>query len=122
MSKWKQTAATYPIEFYPGNNVTLAFQITTPVTANNITTNVPVNITGYQFEANLLVNGQVFTGNVSVISAANGTIAPAFSRELTANVPEDCHGWELDMTDAANYKRTILAGPAIAKCKGGCNA
>jgi hypothetical protein len=122
MSKWKQTAATRGIEFYPGNNVTLAFQITTPVTANNITTNVPVNITGYQFEANLLVNGQVFTGNVSVISAANGTIAPAFSRELTANVPEDCHGWELGMTDAGNYKRTIIIGPAVALCKGGCNA
>lgn len=105
---FNQAPAKYPIRFVAGDDAKVPFQILSQVTANNITTNVPVNITGYLFSAGITVNGVAFNGNVDVVSNSNGTIAANFTDTLTSCMTPGCWPWYLTMTDTANYTRTIV--------------
>ena len=105
---FNQAPAKYPIRFVAGDDVPIPFQILQQVTANNITTNVPVNITGYTFGTGITINGIAFNGNINVISASNGTITANYNDTLTSGMSPGCWPWYLTMTDTSNYTRTII--------------
>lgn len=111
---FNQVPAKCPIRFVIGDDVKIPFQILTQVTANNITSNVPVNITGYSFETGIVTVSGTFTGNIDVISNANGTIVANFTDSVTSGIVNGCHEWYLKMTDTAAYTRTIVRDCAEA--------
>lgn len=115
---YDQVPANCPIRFVAGDDVKVPFQLLSQTTANNITTNIPVNITGYAFETGITINNVTFTGNVDVISNANGTVAANFTDSQTTNMTCGFWSWYLRMTDNSNYTRTIVLDLAEIVARG----
>lgn len=107
---FNQTPANFSVRFVVGDDVKIPLQICHTVMANNSTSTVPVNITGYQFETAIVTSSRTFTGDVGVVSASNGTITANYSDQITSLIPKGCWSWYLKMTDTDSYTRTILQG------------
>ncbi len=115
---FNQVPANCSIRFLAGDDVKMPFQICQPVTANGITSNVPVNITGYTFETGIATTSGTFTGNVDILSLANGSIAANYTDSVTSAISRGCWYWYLKMTDTSAYTRTILHGNAEVSING----
>lgn len=117
MPTFDQSPVEDNVTVYAGNNLTLPYQLLQQVTANNITSNVPVNITGYGFEAGLTINGVTVTGNVAILNAANGSIAVLYTREQIGTLTTGVGVHYLDVIDTTPYQRTYVYGQAELRAK-----
>jgi len=108
--RFDQLAATENVRFIVGNNLTMPFQIGSCVTTNNTTSFVATNITGYVFTANMTVNGTMITGNISILSAANGSMSVDYYSNSTSLLTVGCGSHAVDSVTSAGYKRTLING------------
>ena len=107
---FSQLPAIENVQVVLGNNLTLPFTIGSDVTTNNTTSFVASNITGVTFNANMTVNSVVISGNIRVLSTANGSIAVDYTKDQISSLGIGFGSHAVDMTQTTGYLRTIIAG------------
>lgn len=81
-------------------------------------TGTAIDITGYTFAAQMRPypssSSVTATFTVAISGAGSGgTVTMTLARAVTATISAGRYHWDLEWTDTANRKRTLLAGVAV---------